>query len=304
MFGSNWQQGELDVALPLDIGIIDTMIGFPHRDMKEMYRFITRQTKDAESQEEFDFPVEYMFKDVPNKELEGSVDPVAVTLREMDLWGVEKGLVGVGDSEGVGARALSIHPDRFIPSASIDPNDGMKGIARLVAQYEEFGVRAVGVFPAGTFPQVPINDKKMYPVYAKCVELGIPLFCCAGIPGPRLKAACQHVELIDEVMYDFPDLVFVTRHGCEPWTELAIKLMVKWPNLHYSTSAFAPKYYPKDIVNYANTRGADRIIYAGYFPMGLSLQRIANELPNVGFKDEVWPKFLRTNAVRVLGLDG
>jgi uncharacterized protein len=291
------------MSMPQDIGIVDTMIGFPHSDMKEMYRFITRQTKDTQSKEEFDFPVEYMFKDVPNKGLEDSADPIAVTLREMDLWGIEKGLIGVGDREGIGAKALTQHPDRFIPSASIDPNDGMKGISRLVSEYETYGIRAVGVFPAGTFPQVPINDKKMYPVYAKCVELGIPLFCCAGIPGPRLKAACQHVELIDEVMYDFPDLVFVTRHGCEPWTALAVKLMLKWPNLHYSTSAFAPKYYPADIINYANTRGADRIIYAGYFPMGLSLERIARELPLVGFKDEVWPKFLRTNALRVLGLD-
>jgi uncharacterized protein len=135
------------------------------------------------------------------------------------------------------------------------------------------------------------------------VELGIPIFCCAGTPAPRLKAACQHVELIDEVMYDFPDLVFVTRHGCEPWTELAIKLMLKWPGLHYSTSAFAPKYYPKDIIEYANTRGADKVIYAEYFPMGLSLERSMTEMPHVGLKDEVWPKFLRTNALRVLGLE-
>ena len=140
---------------------------------------------------------------------------------------------------------------------------------------------------------MPINDKKMYPIYAKCVELGIPVFCSAGIPGPRLKAACQHVELIDEVMFDFPDLVFVTRHGCEPWADLAVKLMLKWPGLHYSTSAFAPRYYPQDIIDYANTRGADKVIYAGYFPMGLSLERIMTELPAVGFKDEVWPKFLR-----------
>ena len=290
------------MGMPENIGIVDTMIGFPHKDMKEVYRFITRQTKDAESQDVFDFPVEYMFKDVPEKELEGSVDPIAVTLREMDLYGVEKGMIGVGDPEGVGAKALAQHPDRFIPSTSIDPNQGMKGIERLVAEYETCGVRAVSVFPAGTFPQVAINDKKMYPVYAKCVELGIPIFCCAGVPGPRLQFACQHVELIDEVMFDFPDLVFVTRHGCEPWTELAVKLMLKWPNLYYSTSAFAPKYYPTNIVEYANTRGADKVIYAGYFPMGLSLERIARELPLVPFNDEVWPKFLRTNALRVLGL--
>jgi predicted TIM-barrel fold metal-dependent hydrolase len=291
------------MALPEGIGIVDTMLGFPHRDSKELYRFITRQTKDAESRERFEFPAEYLFKDVPNRRLRGADDPVGVTLREMDRWGIERGLIGVGDPEGSGAEALRRHPDRFIASSSVDPNEGMEGIRRLVREHETFGTRAVGVFPAGTFPQVPINDKLMYPVYAKCVELGIPVFCCAGIPGPRLKGGCQHVELIDEVMFDFPELVFVTRHGCQPWTELAVKLMLKWPGLHYSTSAFAPRYYPDDIVRYANTRGADKIIYAGYFPMGLSLERILTELPSVGFTDEVWPKFLRTNALRVLGLD-
>jgi len=116
--------------------------------------------------------------------------------------------------------------------------------------------------------------------------------------------ACQKTELIDEVCWFFPELKFVMRHGAEPWDELAVKLMLKWPNLYYSTSAFAPKYYPEPIIHYANTRGADKVMYAGYFPMGLSLERIFSELPNVGFKDDVWPKFLRENAVRVFGLDG
>jgi predicted TIM-barrel fold metal-dependent hydrolase len=113
----------------------------------------------------------------------------------------------------------------------------------------------------------------------------------------------QKVEHIDQVMYDFPELVFVTRHGCEPWEKLAMKLMLKWPNLYYSTSAFAPRFYPEEIVKYANTRGADKIIYAGYFPMGLSLERIMSDMPEVPFRDHVWPKFLRDNARRVLKLD-
>ena len=290
------------MGMPTGIGIIDTMIGFPHRDMKATYAFITRQTKDRESKASFEFPVEYMFKDVPDKELTDSDDPISVTLREMDHWGVERGLIGVGGTDGTGALALKRHPDRFIASSNFDPNTGMDGIRQIVREYETYGVRAVGCFPAGTFPQVAINDKKMYPLYAKCVELGIPVFCCAGVPGPRLKMDPQRVELIDEVMFDFPELVFVTRHGCEPWTDLAWKLMLKWPGLHYSTSAFAPKYYPKDIIDYANTRGADKLIYAGYFPMGLSLERIMTEMEDVPFRDEVWPKFLRENALRVLGL--
>jgi hypothetical protein len=289
------------MSAPFDVGVIDTMIGWPHPNMKELYSFITKQTHDKQSKEEFEFPVEYMFKDVPEKKYKDAVDPLAVTLGEMDHWGIEKGLVGVGGK--VGERALRDHADRFIPSSNIDPNGGMEAIRTLVREHETWDTRAVGIFPAGCTPPVPINDKKMYPVYAKCVELGIPVFVCAGVPGPRLPFAPQHVELIDEVMYDFPELVFVTRHGCEPWTDLAVKLMVKWPNLYFSTSAFAPRYYPQAIIDYANTRGADRVIYAGYFPMGLSLERIFTELPAVGFKDEVWPKFLRHNAARVLGLD-
>ena len=57
--------------------------------------------------------------------------------------------------------------------------------------------------------------------------------------------------------------------------------------------------YPKAIVDYANTRGADKIMYAGYYPMGLSMERIMTDMPNVPFNDEVWPKFLRGNADRV-----
>jgi predicted TIM-barrel fold metal-dependent hydrolase len=106
------------------------------------------------------------------------------------------------------------------------------------------------------------------------------------------------------VCWYFPELKFVFRHGCEPWEDLAVKLMLKWPNLYYSTSAFAPKHYPKAIIDYANTRGADKVIYAGYWPMGLSLERIFSELLSVPFKDEVWPKFLRGNALRVLGEKG
>jgi uncharacterized protein len=228
---------------------------------------------------------------------------VSLVLQQMDRFGIEKAMIGVGEDSA--QLALKMFPDRFIPSgALVDPNDVMGSVNAIRREHEQFGIRATSVFPAGTFPQVPIDDPKMYPIYATCVELGIPIFVCAGIPGPRVPFAPQEVSRIDIVMFDFPDLVFVTRHGCEPWEDLAVKLMLKWPNLYYSTSAFAPKYYPKAIVDYANSRGGDKILYAGYFPMGLSLERIFNELPGVPLKDEVWPKFLYGNAARILGLEG
>jgi predicted TIM-barrel fold metal-dependent hydrolase len=284
------------MGMPSGIGVVDTMIGFPH-ETSEQYDFIRKQTKDRSSREEMEFPAEYMFKNVP-KELPTS-DPVSVTLHEMDRFGIEIGVIGVSDETS--RAALEKHPDRFVPTGSIEnPNDVSGTVRKLRQEYEEFGIRAAGAFPAGTFPQVAIDDPKMYPVYQTCVDLGIPIFCCAGIPGPRLKFAPQEVARIDVVMYDFPDLVFVTRHGCEPWEKLAVKLMLKWPNLYYSTSAFAPKYYPQDIIDYANSRGQDKVIYGGYFPMGLSLERIFSDMPRVPFKDEVWPKFLSENARRIL----
>ena len=66
-----------------------------------------------------------------------------------------------------GARAVRQFPDRFVPSLSVDPNQGMDAVRAITKAYEAWGIRAVGMFPAGMFPQVPINDKKMYPIYAK-----------------------------------------------------------------------------------------------------------------------------------------
>ncbi|MCS5623136.1 MAG: amidohydrolase family protein [Candidatus Marinimicrobia bacterium] len=284
------------MGIPKGINIVDTMIAFPAADFSQ-YDFIRTQLKDDST--DLDFPVEYMFKNVP-KELYGNKDPISVTLHEMDRYDIEIGLIGVeGD---ISHKALKNHSDRFISQGSVDPNKGEEGIRNMVRQYEEFGVCSFGAFNAGFNPQVAIDNELMYPIYSKCVELDLPIFSCAGIPGPRLPMWPQHVERIDKVMFDFPDLVFVTRHGCEPWVELAVKLMLKWPNLYYSTSAFAPKYYPKSIIDYANTRGADKIIYAGYFPIGLSLERIMTDMQEVDLKEKVWPNFLSDNARKILKL--
>ena len=288
------------MAMPTDLGIIDLMLGIPEPGNKERwYDFLKPNLRDAESAT-FTFPAQYMFKDVPEDPSDG--DMVAFTLDQMDAVGIEKALIGINVDGGLQTDAARKHPDRFLASLSVDPNDGMKAIEKIRRAADTVDLKAITLFPAGCNPGVPINDKRMYPVYAKACELDIPVCCCVGIPGPRVPFGPQHVELVDEVCWFLPELKFVMRHGAEPWTALAVKLMLKWPNLYYSTSAFAPKYYPKAIIDFANTRGADKIMYAGYFPMGLSLVRIFSELPDVAFRDEVWPKFLRENARRVFDI--
>lgn len=283
---------------PSDIGAIDLMIGFPSRDAERHYDDLRAMTKDAESQT-MAFPAEYMFKDVPNQLDEGR-DPVAETIEAMDRNGVAVGMVSLGNESS--RAALDLHPTRFVASLEVDPNDIGEAVRRIRKASAEYGIKAVTTFPAGCNPQVPVSDRRYYPIYQTCVDLGIPIVVNAGIAGPRVPSDCQNVMHFDQVCYDFPELRIVMRHGAEPWEDLAVKLMLKWPGLYYMTSAFAPKYYPKAIVDYANTRGADKIMYAGYYPMGLSLDRIFAEMPNVPFRDHVWRPFLRENAERVFAL--
>jgi hypothetical protein len=283
-------------------GIIDTMIGFP-TDPDQLYALLRRDLlRDRESKEAFTMPAEYMFHDLPQHQIGADTDPISFTLSEMDRFGIGVGLVSLSASRELTERALTEHPDRFVASLTVNPNDGMNGIRELVQLHERWGIRAVSLFPHGVAPQVAIDAPKMYPIYAKCVELQLPVFITVGIAGPRVPSSVQKVELLEQVLYDFPELVIVMRHGAEPWVDLAVKLMIKWPNLHYSTSAFAPRYYPTEIVEYANTRGADRLVYGGYFPMGLSLARIMEEMDSVPLTDTAWPAFLRENARRLLGL--
>jgi uncharacterized protein len=291
------------MPMPTDVGIVDPGIGFPFQSVAEKrrtYDFFRPLLKDAESKSEFEFPAQYMFKDVPD--LVGpDVDPVAWVVDKLDAYNIDVAVTSLSEN---GIRAKKEHPGRFFLSTSADPNGGMSTLRHIEQAKAEHDIVSVHTFPCGTFPQVAVNDKKMYPIYSKCVELGIPICINGGVAGPRMPSWPQHVEHFDEVCYDFPDLTIVMMHGGEPWTFLACKLMLKWPGLHYMTSAFAPKHYPKDIIDFANSRGSDKIMYCGYFPAGLSLERQFRDMPNVPFKDHVWPKFLRENALRVFNLKG
>ncbi len=289
------------MGFPDEPRAFDTMLGVPsNRDAWQ--GTFGSLVRDPGSQD-LKHPAGYMFNDLP--EVDATVDYDQFMVREMDRWGVQSGLVPVGfGPDDLGRHAIVEHPGRFHGSFAVDPNDGPAGVVDLTRAVRDLGAIAAACFPSGTSPQVAINDASMYPLYAACVELDVPLFVNTGVPGPRFPMATQHVAHLDEVCYDFPDLVLVSRHGGEPWTELMVKLMLKWPGLHYSTSAFAPKHYPKAIIDYANSRGGDKVMYAGYFPMGLSLERIFTEMPRVALKDDRWEGFLRGNARRVLKLDG
>ena len=289
------------MPMPKDVGIIDLMLAVPNNDKSNYYDFIKPLLMDEQSRQLFQMPAQYMFKDIPDTGKQH--DYLAYTIEKMDQFNIARAMVGVDEQQYEAQNeAVQKHPERFFGSYECNPNNGMEEVRKIRRMKENYDIKAVTAFPAGLCPQVPLDDKRWYPVFVACIDLDLPFCPCVGVPGPRIPMAPQKVEYLDEICWFFPELKVVMRHGGEPWTELAWKLMLKYPNLYYMTSAFAPAHYPENIIHFANTRGGDRIMYAGYFPMGLSLERIFDDMPKVPFRDEVWLGFLRDNAVRVFNL--
>ena len=132
------------MAMPADIGIVDTMIGFPGR------RFQNVRLHPRAAQRPFGevrFPGRVHVQERAEGVVRTSKDPISVTLHEMDRFGIEIGLIGAGGE--VATKALKDHPDRFVPMGDVDPNRGMDGIRDMVRQYETYGVRAFGAFNCG-----------------------------------------------------------------------------------------------------------------------------------------------------------
>src|SRR4051812_6307350 len=117
------------MGMPTDIGVIDLMLGIPDPGRKEgWYDFLKPNLRDAESAT-FKFPAQYMFKEVPEDPTDG--DMIAYTLDQMDGHGIDKALIGFGIEGGIQYEAATKHPDRFLASIAVDPNEGMKAIQKI-----------------------------------------------------------------------------------------------------------------------------------------------------------------------------
>ena len=289
------------MARPSDIRPIDLMLEIPTGKAGMGMKQARALTRDKGTDEFSHHPAQYLFKDAGER-MSVASDPDAVVAM-MDAFGVQMAQINVSPKYPEGALAMfEKYPTRFFGEVGVDPNAGMDSIRALEATINLHpNIKAASAAPCLLNPQVPIDDKKFYPIYAKCCELDIPINMLVGVPGPRVPYKCQYPGLLDEVAYFFPELKVVMRHGGDPWTDLCVKLLLKWPNLYYSTSAWAPKHYPRDVLEFANKRGRDKVLFAGYFP-GIGYDRIFSEMDDLPLNEETWQPFLRDNAINVYKL--
>ncbi len=219
----------------------------------------------------------------------------------MEAAGIERAVLTCDVNDpGPVAKIARQYSGRFILSVVVDPLGGMGTIRAIDRAVKEFDVRLVRIVPF-LFNRPP-NDKVCYPLYTKCIELGVPISINTGIPGPPMPAEPQRPLYLDEVCLFYPELRIIMAHGADPWWGEAIRLLLKYPNLYLMTSAYLPKYLPEELIRFMNTRGQNKVMFATDFPF-LPFDRAIAEASALPFRDGVLERYLRLNALEALRWD-
>jgi predicted TIM-barrel fold metal-dependent hydrolase len=224
---------------------------------------------------------------------------VEEVVKTMDELGVEKAILTTDPSRPQDhvLGFVEARPDRFFLGAQVDPRRGMKALRAIESfQREQPNLVLVRITPF--MIDLPPNHAVYFPVYAKCIDLGLPVTINTGIPGPPAPGECQHPMHLDKVCLHFPELKLVMAHGADPWWNEACRLMIKYRNLFMMTSAYLPKYFPPELIHFMNTRGKKKVMWASDHP-AIQMDRCLKEAHQLDLREGVLEKYLYENAQRV-----
>jgi uncharacterized protein len=233
--------------------------------------------------------------------------PIDVTIGAMDAAGVRFGLISAWHApEGPlitndeVAGFVASHPDRLAGLAAVSLRDPAGAVRELRRCVKELGFKGLRVVP--WLWGLPPNDRRYYPLYMECVELGVPFCTQVGHTGPLgTSETGRPIPYLDDVALDFPDLVIVAGHIGHPWTEEMIALARKYPNVYIDTSAYTARRYPPELVRYLQGGGRHKVLFGTNYPMILP-QKALEDLDALGLDDESRDLFLTGNSKRLFDL--
>ncbi len=235
--------------------------------------------------------------------------PLDLTLGAMEAAGVEHALLtawwgpqGPIISNREVAGWVAQHPKRFSGVASVDVRRPMEAVRELRRCVKDFGFVAVRVLP--WLWELPPDDRRYYPIYAACVDLNIPFCLQVGHTGPLMPSEPgRPIPYLDRVALDFPELTIVGGHIGYPWTTEMIALATKYPNVHIDTSAYKPKRYPAELVDFLRGHGRKKVLFGSNYPMLMPADCVSG-VAALGLDEEARRLFLADNARRVFRLPG
>jgi predicted TIM-barrel fold metal-dependent hydrolase len=240
--------------------------------------------------------------DVPRED-----PPLGATIAAMDAGGVDFGLItawygpeGTLIENGAVARWVDERPDRLAGIAAVDLHRPIAAVRELRRCVEDLGFAGLRVVP--WLWGLPPNDRRYYPLYAACVELGVPFCTQVGHTGPlRTSETGRPIPYLDDVALDFPELTIVAGHIGYPWTEEMVALARKYENVYIDTSAYTARRYPPELVGYLRGDGRAKVMFGTNYPM-ITPERALADIAALALDEETRSLFLGGNARRVFRL--
>lgn len=205
------------------------------------------------------------------------------------------------------AEAAAENSDILIAFASVDPHKGRMGLREARRLIEDFGVKGFKFHPTaqGFFP----NDRMAYPLYELIAAHKLPAIFHSGhsgmgtgMPGGGgLRLKYSNPMYLDDVAADFPDMKIIIAHPSWPWQDEALSVCLHKPNVYIDLSGWSPKYFPPQLIQYANTQLKKKMLFGSDFPL-ITPDRWMADFDKAGFRPEVKPLIMKENAMTVLGL--
>lgn len=197
--------------------------------------------------------------------------------------------------------------DVLIPFGSVDPLQGPRAVERAKAQFEDWGVRGFKFHP--TLQGFDPSDPEFWPLFETIEQMEVPIIVHtgqtgigSGMPGGRgLRLALSNPMLLDGLAAHCPGLDIVMAHPSVPWQDEALAVATHKTNVWIDLSGWSPKYFPEALVRQSNSLLQNKVLFGSDYPL-ITPDRWMNDFANLDIKDEVRPKILKDNAIRLLGL--
>jgi len=232
--------------------------------------------------------------------------PLELLLQTMEAAGVAKALIaawygpqGALISNEEVHQVVSQYPDKFDGLASVDIRNPVEGVRTLRKYVTEHGFKGLRIVQ--WLWELPCSHALYYPLLAECVELDVPVCLQVGHTGPLRSSESGRPFHIERIALDFPDLKIVGGHIGYPWTTEMIAVATKFPNVYIDTSAYIPKRYPRELVDYMKGHGGNKVMFGTNYPM-ITPEKCMSQLDVLELDHTVKELFLFQNAQKVFNL--
>jgi predicted TIM-barrel fold metal-dependent hydrolase len=182
----------------------------------------------------------------------------------------------------------------------IDLGRAMDAVRELEVAVKEWGFAGAHIHSYGW--GVPLNHRDLYPFYAKCVELDVPVVMQSGHSAEHMPSEMGRPIHLDDVALYFPELRIVASHTGWPWVQELIALAWKHPNLYIGAGAHAPKYWDAALLQFLNSRGQGKVMWGTDFPVVTHADSL-RQVEALELKPTARTQLLRGTAQKVFRLE-